>query len=107
MRRCESAGCAFIESTKKHSRDDANKLRKSGSDVGQFKRYDCGAGLSVDTQFNDRRLNDVIAVHASLLRAGCADSEVAMFGNKKIFVLGGFAPHPLLAKTGFRANRRR
>lgn len=24
-----------------------------------------------------------------------------MFGNKKIFVLGGFAPHPLLAKTGF------
>ena len=24
-----------------------------------------------------------------------------MFGNKKIFVLGGFAPHDLLAKTGF------
>jgi hypothetical protein len=24
-----------------------------------------------------------------------------MFGNKKIFMLGGFAPHPLLAKTRF------
>jgi hypothetical protein len=24
-----------------------------------------------------------------------------LFGNKKIFMLGGFSPHPVLAKTGF------
>jgi len=75
--------------------------------VINFARCACIAALSVDEQFIDRYLDEVVAARVSLVRAACADSESRGLAIKKFLCSAALRLIPSSPKPDSRANRRR